>query len=75
MSKNQPRAEEAAPATQQIRIAALKNWSTGIYNETQVPIMSLETFEGQVMNVHMTPEAAIEIGEALIRTGQQTKKN
>ncbi len=67
--------QQSAPVVQQqIRIAALKSWTTGVLNEAGLPILSLESFEGQGINVHMSPEVAIEIGEALLRTGQQTKK-
>ncbi len=59
-------------AEQQIRVVALKSWKTAVYNENNMPILSVETFDGQNLTMFLTPEAAIELGESLARTGEQT---
>lgn len=58
----------------QIRVVALKSWHTAVFNENQMPILTVETFEGQVLSMFLTPEAAMELGESLQRTGEQTIK-
>lgn len=57
---------------QQIRVVAMKSWKTGVYNENNMPILTIETFDGQTHAMFITPEAAIELGESLQRTGEQT---
>jgi hypothetical protein len=56
----------------QLHVVLLKQWNTGIFNEQKMPILTLETFDGQQLSVFVTPQTAIELGEALKRTGEQT---
>jgi hypothetical protein len=67
--------QETPMADEQIRIVTLKSWGTGVFNENQMPILTIETFDDQKLSLFLTPEAAIELGKSLQQTGEQTMRS